>query len=135
MDDCIFCKIIKGEIPCHKVYEDSEFLAFLDISPVKPGHTLVIPKEHFENFSETSNEVLAKMMAVIDKVSKAIIKAADAKGFNLMLNNGKVAGQIIDHTHFHIIPRYDGDGLQLWPGGKYEEGEAEGLLEKIKENL
>lgn len=135
MEDCIFCKIVKGQLPSDKIFEDEKFLAFLDIYPVKPGHTLVIPKKHYDDFSRTPNEILAKMMEVIDKVSKAVVKTVEAQGFNLNLNNGSAAGQMVGHTHFHIIPRHTGDGLKLWPGREYKEGQAEDLLKRIKINL
>jgi len=135
MENCIFCKIAKNELPSYKIYEDGQFLSFLDVNPVKPGHALVISKKHYKNFSDTPNEVLGKMMDVINKVSKAVMKATNAPAFNLMLNNGAVAGQIIYHVHFHIIPRHEDDNLILWPGKKYNDGEAENLLKKIKENL
>ncbi|MDD5043069.1 MAG: HIT family protein [Patescibacteria group bacterium] len=135
MNDCIFCNIIKGEIPSAKVYEDDEIFAFLDINPVNPGHTLVIPKEHYDDFSLTPNELLSKMMPVIDKISKAIMNGLGAQGFNLELNNGRVAGQIVPHAHFHIVPRFPDDGLHLWPGKPYAEGEMQKTAEKIKNNL
>lgn len=135
MEDCIFCKIIKGELPSTKVYEDDDILAFLDINPVNPGHTLVIPKEHYEDFSSTPNEILSKMMLIIDKVSKAMMEGLNVSGFNLSLNNGKAAGQIVPHTHFHIMPRFENDGHHLWAGKPYAEGEMEKVAEKIKNNL
>jgi len=135
MSDCIFCKIVAGEISAIKIYEDEKILAFLDINPVDPGHTLVVPKKHYENFSETPNEFLSAMMPVIDKISKAAMKATGAEGFNLALNNGKAAGQVVFHTHFHIMPRFPGDGHELWKGKPYAEGEMEEIADKIKENL
>lgn len=135
MENCLFCKIVAGELPSAKIYEDDEVLAFLDINPVNPGHTLVIPKEHYENFSATPNELLAKIMPVIDKIWGAIKEGLGADGFNLGLNNGKAAGQVVSHTHFHVMPRFENDGHHLWAGKPYPEGEMEKTAEKIKKNL
>jgi histidine triad (HIT) family protein len=133
--DCIFCKIISGEIPCHKVYEDEFCVAFLDIRPVNKGHTLIVPKKHSEDFLNTDMETLKEMSRVAQKVATAVLKATSAEGFNININNGKVAGQVVFHLHWHIVPRFADDGRKLWPGGEYKEGEAEMLVEKIKEHL
>jgi histidine triad (HIT) family protein len=129
---CIFCKIIKKEIPCYKIYEDSEVLAILDIAPVNYGHTLVIFKKHFMNLEDIPEEELCKMIKVVKKIGKAIIKGLKVKGYNVIINNNPVAGQVISHIHFHIIPRMEEDGLSLWPQGKYEKGEAEEIIKRIK---
>lgn len=134
--DCIFCKIGAGEIPCHKVYENQSVIAFLDINPVSEGHTLVVPKEHFERFDECSAEVIAAIGPVISKVSSAVAAAAGADGYNLLCNNGIAAGQLVGHVHFHIIPRNSGDGiLKGWPAAGYEDGRAETVLENIVQQL
>jgi len=135
MSDCIFCKIVAGEIPSSKVYEDDEFLAFLDIKPVNPGHVLVIPKQHYNDFVSMPAEQAVKLYAVVHKISSAIISAVGAKAFNLGLNNGAEAGQIIFHTHVHIMPRQLKDGLILWPQREYAEGERDTVAQKIRENL
>lgn len=132
MEDCIFCKIVKGEIPCHKVYEDDDVLAFLDISPVNPGHTLVIPKRHYVDLLELPETEAQTLIARIKKIAPAVISGVEAKAFNLNLNNGKIAGQEVGHFHWHIVPRFEGDGRELWRGQPYGEGEAEAILEKIK---
>jgi histidine triad (HIT) family protein len=108
--DCIFCKIVSGEIPSTKIWEDENFFAFLDAHPVTEGHTLVIPKKHFGNLQELTDDVLEKYLSAIKKVADLIMKKYNAEGFNLSLNNGKVAGQVVGHVHFHIIPRKTGDG-------------------------
>ncbi|HEY4512866.1 MAG TPA: HIT family protein [Candidatus Paceibacterota bacterium] len=133
--DCIFCKIVKGEIPSCKIYEDSDTLAFLDIAPVNPGHTLVIPKEHFENLYTLPDETLAGLILTAKKIAQAIKKGIGADGVNIGMNNEKSGGQVIFHAHLHIIPRIEGDGLKLWPQKSYKEGEAESVAEKIKESL
>lgn len=128
---CIFCKIIKKEIPRYKIYEDKDVLAFLDINPVNPGHTLVISKKHFANFEEIPDEELCKIIKVVKKIGKTIIKSLEVKGYNVQVNNNPIAGQVVPHIHFHIIPRIENDGLQLWPQGKYEKGEAEEVMKKM----
>ncbi len=135
MSTCIFCKIIAGEIPSYKVYEDENVLAFLDITPVNAGHTLVVPKTHYENLLDLPEDLAQKLIAVIKKIAPAILKGASAEGFNLGLNNGSVAGQLVPHFHWHIMPRFANDNFELWRGRKYEAGEAEEVLMKIKENL
>ena len=131
--DCIFCKIIAGQIPSFKVYEDENVLAFLDIAPVNSGHTLVVPKKHFTNLEEISKDELCQLAVAIKKVGKAIKDGLGAEGYNVMENNDPIAGQIVPHLHFHVIPRRSGDGLKLWPQGKYGPGEAEEAVKKIKD--
>ncbi len=132
---CIFCKIIRGEIPSSKVYEDDEILAFLDIMPVHKGHTLVIPKQHYETILDTPDELLQKIITVVKKVGGAVIKAAQTDGFNVLQSNNETAGQVVPHLHFHIIPRHVDDNLKFWPQGKYNEGEMQEYLEDIKKHL
>lgn len=135
MEDCLFCKIIKGDIPATKVYEDDKVVAFLDINPVNPGHTLVVTKKHYEDFLSCEDDVLENLVIAMKKVANAITEALELKGFNIEQNNGSIAGQIIPHLHFHIIPRNENDGLRHWPGNKYKEGEAEEIAEKIREKI
>jgi len=135
MTDCIFCKIIKGDIPSHKVYEDENCFVFLDIKPNNPGHSLVIPKDHFENIYTTPDETLARMILCAKKVAVAIKNSLDADGINITMNNEEAAGQIIFHTHIHIIPRYKADGFKHFPQKSYGEGEASAVAEKIKSEL
>lgn len=135
MDDCVFCKIVRNEIPATKIYEDEVALAFLDIHPVTPGHTLVIPKEHCENLLDIPEETLKGVVAAAKKISKAVITGVGAKGFNFSQNNGAVAGQVINHLHFHIIPRKESDGLTHWPHKDYVNGEEKEIAEKVKINL
>ena len=135
MNDCIFCKIVKVEIPSNKVYEDEKVLAFLDIGPVNKGHTLVIPKKHTTNIFDIEQDDLDAVSKAVRKISPAIKKAVNADGLNIMSSNGKAAGQLVLHSHIHIIPRFKDDGLKHWPQSKYKEGEAEEVKKKIKENL
>lgn len=133
--NCIFCKIIAGEIPATKVYEDEKSLAFLDIMPASYGHTLVIPKEHYANFDEVTPEVLCQTITCAQKIGRAIKSALDLKGYNVDIHNGEVAGQSIHHLHIHIIPRRKDDGLALFPRSKYQEGEMDKIAKQIKAEL
>jgi len=131
-NDCIFCKIIKKEIPCPIVYEDDKVLAFLDINPVNKGHTLVIPKIHYENIYETPDEILGCMIITAKKIAIKLKKFIGAEGININMNNDAVSGQVIFHAHIHIIPRITNDGFTHWKGSPYKKGEAEEILQKIK---
>jgi histidine triad (HIT) family protein len=135
MNDCIFCKIIKNEIPGHKVYEDKYTLAFLDIAPTSPGHVLVVTKDHVERFEELDEVLLDAIMNTVQKIAKVMKQAVGCPAYNLIVNNGEEAGQIIHHFHIHIVPRKAGDDLEAFPAGKYESGEAEEIAKKIKAAL
>lgn len=114
MHDDVFCKIVRGEIPCYKIYEDSDVLAFLDISQVTKGHALVIPKEHYDNFLSVPQEVMHKVMDVAQRIGQVQISMMGAKGVNILTNCYEAAGQSVKHFHVHVIPRYDeADGLKL----------------------
>lgn len=136
MVDCVFCKIVKGEIPSAKLYEDDEVLAFLDIAPVNKGHALVIPKKHYENLYDLPEEEFLKVASVVKRVAGAVKKATNAQGINVLQANEKAAGQEVMHFHVHIIPRFleDGSGFK-WPKKEYSEGEMKEFQEKIKSNL
>ena len=135
MEGCIFCKIIKGEIPCTKVYEDNEVLAFLDIGPVNKGHTLVMPKQHYETLFDIPDDLLCAVSKAVKKLSKAVKEGTGCGGLCILQNNFKVSGQLVPHYHAHIMPRLENDGLKHWPQGKYAEGEADKIAEKIKKSL
>ena len=108
MSDCIFCKIISGEIPAKKIYENNLVVAFLDVNPISYGHTLIIPKAHFSNLSECNEEYLSNIIISANKISNLFLKnCSKIEGFNYLSNSGKIAGQIIDHFHFHLIPKYN----------------------------
>ena len=109
MSDCIFCKIIAGEIPASKVYEDDQVLAFLDISQVTPGHTLLVPKEHYRNLLEMDSNSASCLFAQAPVVAKKIMVATKASGMNIISNCEEVAGQTVFHTHVHLVPRYGAD--------------------------
>lgn len=109
-EDCLFCKIVAGKIPSNKIYEDDSVFAFLDINPASEGHTLVLPKKHFNSFTEMDSGEVASLFEAVRKLTSAVEKAFSAEGSNIGINNGKVAGQEVPHTHVHIIPRKRGDG-------------------------
>jgi len=109
VSDCIFCKIVAGEIPASKVYEDDHFLAFLDISQVTPGHTLVIPKKHARNLLEMTPDETADLFNVVSTVTKKVESATQPQGMNIISNMEEIAGQSVFHTHVHILPRYSQD--------------------------
>ena len=134
--DCIFCKIAAGQIPCSKIYEDENVLAFLDIGPISDGHTLVITKEHCTKVHSCRAESLLAIAAVLPKITAAVSAATKADGYNVLCNNGRAAGQLVEHLHFHIIPRRMGDGVfSHWPAFKYPQGKAEKLAQEIRAKL
>ena len=135
-DDCVFCKIIAGQIPCVKIYEDDAVFSFLDIGPISDGHTLVIPKKHYGQLHDCPAELLGQVCTHLGKIANAVKKAMNSDGYNLLCNNGRVAGQLVEHVHFHIIPRNAGDGVfNRWPSYKYENGRIETIAENIRKNL
>ena len=134
--DCFFCNILSGRIPCNKIYEDEQVLAFMDIRPVSDGHTLVVPKAHFEKLHQCPPEVLSNISSCVGKIVQAVVGAVGAAGYNVLCNNGRVAGQLVDHVHFHLIPRNEGDKVfTRWPAYEYEQGRADAIAEKICERL
>ncbi len=129
--DCIFCKIINQDLPSHMVYEDDRVFAFLDILPIHPGHTIVVPKEHAADVENVSPEDFSVMAAAVKKIGKAMMEGLGVKGYSVLLDNKSAANQHVPHTHFHVVPREEGDGLGRWPQGGYSSGEAEEVLGKI----
>ena len=136
MEQTIFERIIQGEIPCTKVYEDDTCLVFLDIQPLNLGHTLVIPKVHSRNIFDTPDETVAHLFVLAKKVALALKEIVGAEGINIYMNNEAAAGQMVFHTHIHVIPRYSTDGYVLWHGNKiYSEEEKNTLAEKLIHKL
>jgi len=134
--DCIFCKIISGQIPSVKVYEDDFVLAFLDIGPVSDGHTLVVPKQHVEKLDSCPPDLLCQVSQRIARIAGAVTSAVKSDGYNVLCNNGRAAGQVVDHLHFHIIPRMLADNVfTQWPSFKYPPGKADQLAQKIRKLL
>ena len=137
MNDCIFCKIVRGDIPCHKVYEDDDVLAFLDISQTTKGHTLVISKEHFRNLLYVPKDILAKVMGAAQKIAQAQVASLGAKGVNIINNTNEVAGQTVMHFHVHVIPRYSNeDALRLeFNSNKIEKLSLPAIAEEISKEI
>jgi len=137
MSDTIFTRIIKGEIPSHRVYEDDHVFAFLDISPLSLGHTLVIPKEAVERLDQLSDKSAAAIGRVLPRICRAVLKATRATDYNVLQNNGAAAHQVVRHVHFHIIPKYaDGSGLGIgWPAKSLDQKKGAELAEKIAKEL
>jgi histidine triad (HIT) family protein len=130
--DCIFCRIVAGEIPSALVYEDETVVAFLDIAPVNPGHVLVIPRRHAERLTDLSEAELAACARTVRRVARAVLEATGWPGLNVLQNNDGCAGQVIEHCHFHVIPRSPDDGMKFgWRQLGYEEGEIERYRERI----
>ena len=124
MAETVFAKILRGEIPCHRIYEDAAVLAFLDVNPLSRGHTLVIPKEPAETLDQLSDDAAAAIGRVLPRIARAVLAATGARAFNLLQNNGAEAHQAVLHVHFHIIPRLDdGSGLGIgWKATKLADG-------------
>lgn len=139
MNNCLFCKISSGDIPCVKLYEDNDILVFLDISQTTKGHTLVIPKKHFENLMELDEETITKIYKQIPRIARAIMNAFNAKGMNIINNNGEIAGQTVFHYHVHLIPRYnEDDGLRVIYTNhmdKYSKEDLELIANTIQKNI
>jgi histidine triad (HIT) family protein len=134
MADTIFKKIISGEIPCHKVYEDDLVLAFLDISPLSPGHTLVIPKEPAETLDQLSDDSSAAIGRVLPRICRAVLQVTGSSAYNVLENNGAGAHQAVRHVHFHIIPKPDSErGLGVgWPAGKLDGEDGRKLAAALR---
>lgn len=128
---CVFCNIIEGKIPSSKIYEDDDVLAILDISQAIKGHTLVMPKKHYENILQIPEDDYIKVMSKVKKIAQVILKAFDAKGLNILNNCNEVSGQTVMHFHVHIIPRYNTDDIQI----KFTDHSSQYNLEDIKNQI
>lgn len=137
MGETIFSKIIRGEIPCHKIYEDDAVLAFLDVNPLSRGHTLVIPKEAIASVDLLSDEASAAIGRVLPRIARGVLAMTGATAFNILQNNGALAHQAVFHVHFHIIPKYDdGEGLGIgWKPKSFDHGEAKTLAAQIAKSI
>lgn len=136
MSETIFSKIIRGEIPCHRVYEDESVLAFLDVNPLAPGHTLVIPKEAVATLDQLSDQSAAAIGRVLPRIARAIMAATGASAYNVLQNNGAAAHQAVFHVHFHIIPKHEGKGLGIgWESVPATPPELKRLSEAIGAGL
>jgi len=137
MSDCIFCKIVAGDIPSTVVYEDEDVLVFMDIGPIVKGHALVVSKQHYNPVTETPDELLAKLHVVAKRVAQAQLNGLGADGVNIMQNNGKAAGQEVPHIHVHVIPRFKDDRHHWnWNAKKYDDfNEMAELAGKLQKHL
>ena len=137
MADTVFTKIINGDIPCHRVYEDERVLAFLDIGPLSAGHTLVIPKEAAETIDRLSDESAAAIGRVLPRIARAVMSVTGAPGCNILQNNGSIAHQEVRHVHFHVIPkRSASEGLGIgWKSMELDHEAGAALAERIRETL
>lgn len=136
MEECIFCEIVKGEIPCYKVYEDEKTLAFLDINPVNVGHALVMPKNHVPKISVAEEDDLLALTKALKKVVKGVEKSMGVDNLNVFVNQGRDAGQLIPHLHYHVVPRHAGDGVKFdVPQRKLSEEEFKDVVEKIRSTI
>lgn len=130
--DCIFCKIVRGDIPSHVIYEDEHFKAILDTQPASAGHTVILSKEHAESLSELSNKSCSRLFPLVKKLAGVIVSAVGAEGANILQNDGEAAGQTIFHFHTHIIPRRSGDGVVIkWDGTGAGSEELSEIKSKI----
>jgi len=133
MEECIFCRIANGKIPAAKIYEDKNIMSFLDIMPANKGHCLVVPKKHYETLLDISDEDLKNLILTAKNVAKALSLSIGNGSYNIIMNNGKEAGQLVAHAHIHIIPRFKRDRLRLnWSHKKYDEKEMKEIQEKIR---
>lgn len=136
MDSCIFCKIVKGDIPSSVIYEDENVKVILDIAPAAKGHAILLVKEHVANVFELPADLAAKVFAVVPKVATAIKEELGCDGMNILQNNGVEAGQTVFHLHIHFIPRWKDDEVNIkWASLGYAEGEAAALAEAIRAKL
>ncbi len=135
MESCIFCKIINGEIPSYKIYEDEHVFVILDMNPVTAGHFLVLPKKHFEMPESTDDEIISKMIIIAKRIAKNIKRILNSDGFNITTNSGEAAGQTISHTHFHVVQRFKNDNLKLWPPNENEKNKIKETYKKIISNI
>ena len=131
MDNCLFCKIVKDEIPSEKIYENEKFLAFLDLFPATEGHTLIIPKKHYENIFDIPEDVLKDSMEVAQKIASLLKEKLGAEGINLLNSNNKIAQQEVPHYHIHVIPRYSKDKFEIIFKNKIKDKELKETAKKI----
>lgn len=131
--NCIFCKIISEEIPCKKVYEDGDFLAILDLAPATKGHVLILPKEHAATLLDLSDDKLSKIFIVAKKIIKAMKEVHGFSNYNIIQNNGRLAGQTVDHFHLHLIPRYSLEEIGLWCPHEDDPSVTLEMAEKVRQ--
>lgn len=131
-DNCIFCKIANGEIPTATIYEDEDFRVILDLGPASKGHALILPKEHYANLYELDDSVAAKVLVLAKKVITKMTEVLECDGYNLVQNNGAIAGQTVFHFHLHMIPRYENDNVGIgWTPGELTEADKEDIIARV----
>ena len=136
MTDCVFCRIVAGQLPAQKVFENDRILAILDINPIAPGHTLVLAKPHHETLLDLPDDLWDELSRRSREIAAAVKAATGAEGLNVLSNNHRSSGQAIPHVHVHLIPRRTGDGIKFqWTPTKYREGELESWAERIRKPL
>lgn len=134
MESCIFCKIIKGEVDCFKIYDDDSLIVILDRFPNNIGHSLIIPKRHVKNIFELDDDLSGKILKTSSKIARAIKSGLKADGINILQNNGEAANQTVNHFHMHVIPRYFGDTVEIkWVNNKFNDNDFDLTLKKIKQ--
>ncbi|MDD6400575.1 MAG: HIT family protein [Lachnospiraceae bacterium] len=135
-DDCIFCKIMKGEIPSATIYENSDFKVILDVSPANRGHALIITKEHYDNIFQLDAETAGKLFSLATVVARAIKEETQCEGLNVVQNNGEVAGQTVNHFHLHLVPRFKGDNVSVtWKQGESDSNDLAELAKALKKRI
>jgi histidine triad (HIT) family protein len=135
-EDCIFCKIANGEIPSATIFENEEFRVVLDVGPATKGHALILTKNHYDNIFEIDEQTAGRLFSLASVVAKAMKKTLNCDGMNVLQNNGTIAGQTVFHFHLHLIPRYEGDQVQItWPQGEITEEEKDQLVQLIKKEI
>lgn len=135
MSECIFCEIINGKSPARKIFEDRDAIAFLDLKPVRPGHVIVMLKEHTSDMTELDEDRAGRLFSIVQKVAKHVVDKLGAYGFNVLVNAGSAAGQEVFHTHAHVIPRMQGDELMKWPKVSMSESELDEMAKTLKKGL
>jgi len=135
MEDCIFCKIKDNKLPHHRVYEDENVIAFLDVLPVNKGHTLIVPKTHTQDLDQIPQSDLCSMIIAARKIGHALTEGLNAHGYSILINNKDGANQHVDHAHIHLVPRWKDDKLESWPKSGYASGEAEEVVKKIRAKI
>ena len=131
MENCVFCKIIQGQILAHKIYETEGVFVFLDINPYTRGHTLVIPKKHYQDIFDIPDSELQKLIVEVQKTAKLLKEKLNAEAINIFQRNGLLAGQEVDHIHFHVVPRYPDDRVKMLPRGQYKGNDFEEVVKLL----
>lgn len=135
VEGCVFCQIADGRIPSIRIYEDDDFIAFMDIAPLSEGHFLIVPRVHYNVLSDVPDQVLAKVLPLAKRLSEAAMTGLGVEGFNLLQNNGEVAGQMVGHWHMHVIPRRNKSELPVKPGAPADLTRLPFVAENIRLNV